>query len=729
MTINGAELGESLLLSGGTFEVTAAVISVASGTTLTIPADTELKLSGTATLTVAEGATLTVEEEATLTNEGTITFGAGSTLTGTLTNTGTIKTADETILASLLDSANGVTAGTVEASESLEIASATVKSGVTLKIASGKRLTVTGTLTIQSSASVTGAAGAKIELGAAATHSGTVNFYYSDGETAHSSSIPADTYTWVSTIGGSGGWKATDETDPPLAAEQETADAGDVAGLLAADGVTQVTYTGSDPLTGITVPANKTLNITGAIVGQTDAITVDTDGTATSSNTITTSNSINAAGLTSLVKLGGNGTIKLAAEVTGVETTLELSQNLEIGNSGSIAFADTFTSAAFNGSGSLTLSGSGAISLGSGVTSLGKTVTFAAGAEGTVTTGNAPALAAIVNAATSGNKITATGSLTPASDITVAEGVTLTIANGGGALIVDSGRTLTVNGTITTTGTLTNSNIIVIGENGSISDYTKVTNSGTIKTAYATVLTTLLSNVTAGTVEVTGTDASLAGGTVQGTATLKVSGTLTVNGAITATGTITNEGIIVLGSSGSITDYGQVTNNGTIKTSQVAKLTELLTSGVTAGTVEVTGSGITIGEDTTITVPGNVTLAIGNATDTATLTLGSYTTSKLVLSPTAKLAVLNGASEFAGVATVGVAGTNNKATFESEGGLPPIWTVTDDESGTDSTTVTLGTLVLTVSSGVVTTTAQGGSTAASLEAGEGTTITFAGAGA
>jgi hypothetical protein len=65
--IVNAMLVDNLKQFGGTFELTAAQISVTASDPLTIPANTTLKLSGTAALTVETGATLTVASGASIT--------------------------------------------------------------------------------------------------------------------------------------------------------------------------------------------------------------------------------------------------------------------------------------------------------------------------------------------------------------------------------------------------------------------------------------------------------------------------------------------------------------------------------------------------------------------------------------------------------------------------------------------------------------------------------------
>jgi hypothetical protein len=435
----------AILAAKGT--ITASAIAVTDEKTLTVPENTELTIT-VASVTADKKLTLAAVPESSsidvtvTSNAGTIDLGTNeiSDLAITNTATGIIQTANETMLETLLGS---VTIGTIEVSGELDIGTAAVKTGATLKVASDKTLTVTGTLTVASGASVTGAAaGAEIVVDEEGSITGAANFYYSNKTTPIAGAIPVGTYTWATDAGGedTAGWKSDTAApgtvrDTTLAAEVEwTSDTA----------IETINYSGNTALTGITVPAGKTLNITGNIANQAEAITVDPTGTATSTGTITTSSSINATGLTSLVKLGGNGTIKLAAEIS-LSDTLALTQNLEIGDSGKITYASG--TAAFSGDGDVTISGTGKLDLGSSIETLGATITNNGDDADAISTATASgtALKAILDNVT-GN-ITASGNITAVENDTQVKGSTHLTTTG--TVTVPASATLTVAGTAT----------------------------------------------------------------------------------------------------------------------------------------------------------------------------------------------------------------------------------------------------------------------------------------
>jgi hypothetical protein len=117
---------------------------------LDLSVDLEIGTGGSITFTGSE--TTAFSGEATVTISGTGILDLGSTITTlgvTVTNTaqGIIKTANQTMLETLLDSGTGVTAGTVEVSGEVELSGGEVKDNVTLKVASG-------TLTLDTDANI-----------------------------------------------------------------------------------------------------------------------------------------------------------------------------------------------------------------------------------------------------------------------------------------------------------------------------------------------------------------------------------------------------------------------------------------------------------------------------------------------------------------------------------------------------------------------------------------------
>jgi hypothetical protein len=311
----------AILKAKGKITATATITAV-SEDTLTVLADTKLEITG---LTVSSGTKLTVAA-----------VPATSSITATtITNTsGTIAVADAATLALVLSKVN---AGTVEVSADLEIGTATVTSTAVLKIATGKTLTVTGTLTVDA-ARVTGDTGATIDIQGSGQLTAPSNFYDTDGE-GILIPITAGTYTWNTDVDGSGaaGWKAGFSTSKTATTPAQ------VTTYLAEGATKTVTYTATGaPLAGDTsfeVPDGKTLIITGTINDQAQKIegggTVENNGTI---NTATTA--IDYGILSNLAGLEGSGKVVLKAEVGSVTAPLVLGTDLDIGVGGSIAFAD-----------------------------------------------------------------------------------------------------------------------------------------------------------------------------------------------------------------------------------------------------------------------------------------------------------------------------------------------------------------------------------------------------
>jgi hypothetical protein len=118
-------------------------------------------IGGTGTLEIAatvidDGFETDAEHSVTtVVNKGIITLNEGGSFTGAVTNSGTIKTADDAALAAILAK---VTAGEVQVTGAAELDSAEIKGTATLKVASGEltintdeTLKVTGTLAFETS--------------------------------------------------------------------------------------------------------------------------------------------------------------------------------------------------------------------------------------------------------------------------------------------------------------------------------------------------------------------------------------------------------------------------------------------------------------------------------------------------------------------------------------------------------------------------------------------------
>jgi hypothetical protein len=219
-----------------------------------------------------------------------------------ITNNGTIKTAKDTVLTALL---GAVSTGTVEAGDTLEIASAEVKDGATLKIADDKKLTVSGTLTVTGTLTVDGAsvvgkaAGARIVVGEDGSITGTANFFDEDAEKI-TNTVTEGTYKWVANALA---W----QFDKEGAATITEKTVSDPAQVTWEGDIITVTYTGNEAITPAINQPTKTLVITGTIANQTAAISV---GTLNITGSITTSGALTVA--TALTN--GTGTIDLGTD-------------------------------------------------------------------------------------------------------------------------------------------------------------------------------------------------------------------------------------------------------------------------------------------------------------------------------------------------------------------------------------------------------------------------------
>jgi hypothetical protein len=263
------------------------------------------------------------------------------------------------------------------------------------------------------------------------------------------------------------------------------------------------------------------------------------------------------------------------------------------------------------------------------------------------------------------------------------------------------------------------------------------TNAGTIKTANSTVLATLLSKVTAGTVEVTD-DAALNSAEIKGTAILKVSsGTLTIN---------TDETLKVA-TGASLVNSGTLTNSGIIEAADVAKLANIfavtningkVTVAATVTDVEIASGTTTVPANVTLTITNGQTLTLGVLDDTAaTLALtAGVTPGKLVLEAGGKVNAAHDDSTIT-AATVGVTTSASVATKvkDSDTGSETYWKLT---ATTDNTEALVPAISVTLGKATFSTTANTNATnltvgqneegaAGTLEADD-TIITFVGSG-
>jgi hypothetical protein len=126
-----------------------------------------------------------------------------------------------------------------------------------------------------------------------------------------------------------------------------------VKARLETSGVTTVTYTGTEPITGVTVTEGKELIITGTIDGQAVGITVTGTGKVTNKGTIKTEVTA-VATLNDILKIGGNITANADVTVTS-GSALNVPENTTLTIDGKkLTLAGTIT-----GGGAVKLSGPG----------------------------------------------------------------------------------------------------------------------------------------------------------------------------------------------------------------------------------------------------------------------------------------------------------------------------------------------------------------------------------
>jgi hypothetical protein len=153
--VTSVETLNDILKTKGKIE--ASAIAVSADATLTVPADTALTITA-----AVSGGTLKLALTGTI--KGSITNDGGTIDLGTLssigelviTNTsGTIKTANGTMLAVLLDN---VEDGTIEVTDDIDLTTdKTLQDTATLKVTTGKTLTVSGSLDVEDGATITAA--------------------------------------------------------------------------------------------------------------------------------------------------------------------------------------------------------------------------------------------------------------------------------------------------------------------------------------------------------------------------------------------------------------------------------------------------------------------------------------------------------------------------------------------------------------------------------------------
>jgi hypothetical protein len=366
----------------------------------------------------------------------------------------------------------------------------------------------------------------------------------------------------------------------------------------------------------LTIGANATLNF------GTFGLTTSDTGSITNSGTINTATG-DAGVLTALVGITGtSGKVVLTGAVTEVDDTLALSADLTI-DGGSITFKDDVEDAAFSGTKTVTLKGSGALNLGSGVTDLGTNAALVFDSStGTVTT-------ATTDVGTLNTLLGKTTKLKATAVIEVEDDNPTLAVPASTALTLDEDLTVTTDGVLTITlgagGSITGDittdedGIINLGSiesiNGTISNGDA---GGTIQTANATMLDTLLDTVTAGTIEVTGSiELTAATPEVDTSVILKIANNkkLTIKDTtLTVNGTLTGEGDLATGGTGKVVVDKDATFSvvGTV-TGDVTKVVEDITISGPDATDLLTLTSVKKDLTTTGATNGFVTIKLGGS--------------------------------------------------------------------------------------------------------------------
>jgi len=234
--------------------------------------------------------------------------------------------------------------------------------------------------------------------------------------------------------------------------------------------------------------------------------------------------------------------------------------------------------------GNINVSGTGSqLTLGSGSSISGTTVTQVSGTGNTLTVGNGAVISGgQTSVATGNNFVIASGGEISGGTNSAVDSITNSGTISGGtntaATITNNGRI--TDGTNTATTLLTNNNEISGGTNSAAT----LTNNGTISGGTNSVTTTLTNNSTG---QITGGTTTIASG-----ATLSNAGQIKGSAIVNIEGTGENTGTISGGTT-TIKDGGSLTNSGTISGGEIninsgAQLTN--SSNITGGDIDVSGT-------------------------------------------------------------------------------------------------------------------------------------------
>ncbi|WP_221029599.1 autotransporter-associated beta strand repeat-containing protein [Actomonas aquatica] len=693
----------TLAFGGGTGSV-----NIGDGSSVTVGNATSLG-SATSNITLGNGGTLTTT---TLGGTGTFDFAGGtlvaageftSGLSGTLTNASTVNTnGHATTLSGNLSGTGALTksgSGTLTLSGTNTYSGGTTVSGGTLAISSDAKLGASsGALAVTNGATLN--TGGDFRTNRAVTIDGSGSNLYNNGELiignggtgslTLTDGATASTYNLTLAFGGGTG--SVNIGDGSSVTVGNTTSLGSAtSNITLGNGGTLTTAnlggTGTFDFAGGTLVAGGafTSGMSGSV---TNASTVNTNGHATTlSGNLSGTGSLTKSGTGTLTLTGSNsysgGTTVSAGTLTGNTTSLQGN----IVNNSAVTFDQSTTgtyAGDLSGSGSLTKSGAGNLTLSGtntyagGTTVSGGTLTIASDAKlgsssGALAVSNGATLAtggdfrtnravtidgAGSNLANNGELIignNGTGSLALTNNATVsAYNLHLAYTGGTGTVDIGSGASINVSGT---TSLWTGSSALNLNDGGTLTT-PGLSGSGTLNLAGGTLrsggalstgLATTLSN--ASTVDTNGYATTLSGVlSGDGSLTKSGTGTLTLTGANTYSGGTTVSAGTLTGNTSSL--QGDITNNSAVVFDQAA-------TGTYAGTIDGTGSLTKSGV-------GNLTLTGSNSHSGGTTVSGG----SLTISSDAKLGASSGALAVTNGATLATGGdfrTNRAVTIDGSG--------------------------------------------------------------
>ncbi|MDO9105950.1 MAG: autotransporter-associated beta strand repeat-containing protein [Methylovulum sp.] len=580
--------------------------------------------SGYTTTTVSSG-TLSITDDSNLGSGGVTLNGGVLTVTGTGTidnpialgsSDGTVSNANAVTLSGVISGASGADltktgAGTLTLSATNTYAGATtVSAGVlsvaldsnlgtgTVTLASGTTLQVTGATTIDNVITLSG--DASVNNSAAVTLSGA---FSESGGARTLTKTGVGTLTLTNTGNEAGLTGGVTVAAGTLSIADDNALAGGTV-TLAAGAVLSVTgattIDNAIALSGAaTIQTDAAVTVSGALSGGAQALT------KTGSGTLTLSSTSNEAGLTSGVTVSG-GTLAVAVDDALVGGTVTL-------DGGTLSLAQITINQTFDNA--ITVGSSdGTVAFSAGNATLSGQITAASGRNLTIATSVNSYVLSLSNA---GNSATFAGNLTVDSG-------TVDVKTAGnlntGSITLNAGTKLQFTGTNPTTFNLANTLTLTGNATISTNSGNSVTFSGQVSGNYA------LTKSAGGTLTLSGTNSygatTVLGGTLSVAADSNLgSGAVTLNGGtLEATGSgITIDNAIALGNSdGTVSNANALTLSGVISGAGGADLTK---SG--AGTLTLSGTNTYAGA-TTVSA-GTLSVAADSNLGTGTVTLNGGT--------------------------------------------------------------------------------------------------------